>query len=417
MSVTAHGWSASRLLSMVVLAAGLAVCVVRLFLGYGYDIDTYLMLGSWQTMLGDGAYAASRFQGSPVAEFALGFAATLGGSLLANALVLACALVALAFAAKLAVHFGVTDRWLLLAFILSNGYVLVAASTSVDYMIALAPFVAGLYFLLRQRPLVAITLLAIAAGARLPFLLFGLSMIVLVLSSRRDADGAMPASRLVETVAAFIFISGLFYLPVWISHGLRFDWLTAATPDFQGLAGLVARFVYKLVYLFGPLGAVLGGVALLVEWRRRTPPADSPQRALGLRLCLAIIALHLVMFARIPVEVSYLVAAVPFIAMALLLLGLRRTVMVLIAAQVFANVVRIEMLDISHLHDEPCAPVIATGAHVRPHLEAGLLVRELRDLAQQGQCHIARMPAPFDDHRAPLPLPPVPPLPSGQVAP
>ena len=42
------------------------------------------------------------------------------------------------------------------------------------------------------------------------------------------------------------FIGGLFYLPIWFENGFALDWLTAVTPNDQGLLGLIARFFYKI---------------------------------------------------------------------------------------------------------------------------------------------------------------------------
>ena len=45
---------------LFLMGLALVFAVVRSFLGYGYDDDTYRMLNTWQEMVGRGVYHASQ---------------------------------------------------------------------------------------------------------------------------------------------------------------------------------------------------------------------------------------------------------------------------------------------------------------------------------------------------------------------
>ena len=48
-----------------------------------------------------------------------------------------------------------------------------------------------------------------------------------------------------------IFFGCLFYTPIWFINKFGFDWLSAARPINQGVAGLTARYFYKIWHAFG----------------------------------------------------------------------------------------------------------------------------------------------------------------------
>ena len=52
--------------------------------GYGNDDDTYRMLNTWKTLISEGRYVPSRFQGYLIPELTIGLASEIGGFYLAN---------------------------------------------------------------------------------------------------------------------------------------------------------------------------------------------------------------------------------------------------------------------------------------------------------------------------------------------
>ena len=203
--------------------------------GYGFDDDGYSLVRVVQQLLAEHVYLASRFQGAVVAELPMGLAAHLFGSLGSNLVVLACAIAGLAaFLATLRLY-GVGCRGLVLAAIASNGVLLIAAATSMDYMVAFGIFAVGLYALAAGEDVLGVVLLGLSAGARIFYISLAELAVVFVLLERRRTS---PVSlvHLASCMACAFLVAGLCYLAVWFNHGLKLDWLGAARPTEQGLA-------------------------------------------------------------------------------------------------------------------------------------------------------------------------------------
>ena len=408
MSVNAEIRSREMQITLLLIGLALLLAFVRTFLGYGYDDDTYRMLNTWQDMMGRGIYQTSRFQGNIVAEFMIGAAAWIGGSAFSNLAVYACSLGSLFFTYKISNVLQVRNALLVLCLVATNGYFLIGSSTSIDYLIAYFFFSAGLYFFLQGMWLQACICFATAAGARISYV--GAAFVVAFawqIASRRcrRQDFLWTA----QFCACVFFVSGLFYLPVWIAHGLHFDWLTAATPDYQGIFGLIARFVDKTLYLFGPVGSVLAaGYLAFRAFRSGLVVSDATDdRYKAIVLSSAIVLFHLVLFARIPVEISYLIPVIPFLGILLCALGQQTVVWVLVAGNLFANGVDVQLLRIAYTTEGPCGPAHAVSARVAPHIREGLLVREFENLADQDKCYRDQLLTyPYESMWTPLPAGP-----------
>ena len=368
--------------------------------GYGTDIDTYSMLRVWQGLVSQHAYVPSRFQGGGLAELTIGAAAALGGARLSNLFVLGCATTGLlAFLQTLRLY-GVERRALVAAAVLANGWWLVAGATSMDYMVAFAPFALGLLAMASGWEAVGVVLLAAAGGARIFYVALAELTVVWVMLDRRA-----PPARIAATAAAVFFVSGLFYLSVWFSAGLRLDWMTASRPLDQGFVGLAARFVYKLLSLFGATGwiALLAG---LVFERRRSPSAPrggagSPS-SFAIYAALVVLA-HLLMLAWIPQEVSYALPAVPFAAALLAIAGRPLTLVALTVGELVACWVQLDPVWKWKRIDDPCHWERAARFAVGPHLASGPLAEEMEGRALGQRCGQAMVFYPFADPDRPLP--------------
>lgn len=369
----------------------------RLPLGYSHDRDAYLMLGAWQRMLAEGHYVPSRFPGYVVAEFVLGFAASIGGALASNMVVALLSLGSLWATYAIGRELRVEKPLLLPALMAACPYVAIAASSSMDYMIGYALLASGIWLCLRGEMLWGTLVLAAASGARLTN--WALAAAFLIWLGRRHAG-----ERRYGAVGALTLVTGLFYLPVWISTHLGFGWLSAALPDDQGLFGLAARFVYKIVQPFGLVGTLAAGVLLAVQRERLNMVWRDPVFRLGLLL----VSVTLLIFARAPIEISYLIFAIPFLGLILLRARLSGVVVVLIAGGLFASILHVDLIAVRHRDTGPCGPIMAEGARFEPGVSAGVLVAEIADAARWDGCFNRRplLVAPYETANSPLPAPP-----------
>lgn len=357
--------------------------------GYGFDDDAYSIVRVVQQAIAEHVYLPSRFQGAVVAELPEGLAAHLFGSLGSNLVVAACAAAGVwAFARTLALY-GIGARALVVAATLSNGVVLIASATSMDYMVAFGLFSVGLYALAAGEDVAGVALLGLSAGARIFYVTLAEASILFVLLERRRAGGAASATHVLACMAAAFLVAGLCYLSVWFNHGLKLDWLAAARPTDQGVAGLVVRWAYKTV-MFAGLPALLlaaAGWLWLDRGRRREPTSGRAGRAGAFALyALAIVALHLALFAWIPIDSSYLIPALPFAAAALAAAGWRGALAGLTVGQLVSTLVVVDPLTVAHPAADVCQRSHATGVRVRPRLEPGLLVADARHRTLAARC-------------------------------
>lgn len=381
------GWEAA--LTGFVLLYALVWSGWSIFHGYGFDDDAYSIVRVVQQAMAEHVYLPSRFQGAVVAELPEGLAAHLFGSPGSNFVVATCAVAGVwAFARTLALY-GIGARALVVAAIVSNGVVLIACATSMDYMVAFGLFSVGLYALAAGEDVAGVVLLGLSAGARIFYVTLAEVSILFVLLERRRAGGAASLVHLATCMACAFLVSGLCYLAVWFNHGLKLDWLAAARPTDQGVAGLLVRWAYKATMFVGLPAIVLAAAGWL--WRDRGRPREpTPGRAgrpgaFGV-YALAIVAMHLALFAWIPIDVSYLIPALPFGAAALAALGWRGALAGLTVGQLVSTLVVLDPLTVDHPAADVCMRSHASGVHLRPRVEPGLLVADARHRALAARC-------------------------------
>lgn len=338
--------------------------------GYGDNLDNYRMLRSWQQMVLHGLYQPSRFQGNLPSELALGFGASQLGPL-GTSLISGLAGVASLFLAwRILARFVAprTAAWALLP-VAVNPYWVLASCTAMDYVHPLPFYLLGLLMLLEQRVIVAVLALGLAAGIRISFLPVGLMTLGFAYSYDRTQR-----RLLIEALVAFFVITGLIYVPAWISAHLGLSFLSSDRPTSQGFAGMFVRFLYKSIYLYGLPGAAI--VTGIVLWRLRA--AKTAQESIAERrlvaAALTLIALHLLLFLYIPARVQYLLPAMFGFAALCAVWRVHRTALLgLAVAQCCYWFVSVDLLQIDHASNSPCYGVKATQAQLAPHFGPGVL--------------------------------------------
>lgn len=389
----------------IAVALAIAVCIhLAVTTNYGGDNDTYLILSTFLHLLKSGVYNPSRFTGYPVAEVGIGYLAWLGGSALSNLgtylLFLASALL-IPFSLRRRISFG---RYLaFLALALTAPVLAFDNIQSMDYAWALFFWAAGCVCLRRfNNKMLAVVSMALSIGSRPSFALFAVGAIVL--TGWEDRDRRLPSWRFPASIAGFLlatlFAGGLFYLPNWFGHSFGLSWISSAPPDGQGLTGLVARFVYKTAAAIGLLQTAVLGIYMAARWlalRRGSQPERSRPAATNktnpdddARFLLGVMALNLLLFMRMPVELSYLQ---PFLICLFLLLASSKAkhLPVLIGALILLNlfnwIAEPEILAISYQPAGLCGPVVAEGAQIRPALLPGR-VEAFVGAQRLAECHM-----------------------------
>jgi len=360
--------------------------------GYGDNGDNYGMLRAWQEMIARGIYVPSRFQGNLPSELVLGYLAALGGPAAANGFSFVTSIVALSICGYFFLRRSANSLSVVLAVIsiALNPFWMNAASTSMDYVQAIAFFLAGCLLLERGFPVVAALLLALAGACRVTYAPLGLAALAFAgyLSPGKDQR------RVVwQSLCVFICVCALFYLPVSIASHLTLGFLQSARPVEQGFAGLIARSLYKSAYLYG----LPGSVVVLYGLRRafggqgeelRKSPGTALTWSRGFDYaCLGVIGFHVALFLYIPVRIEYLLPVVIAVAGLLLRRSVPRVVLVaLVAAELSYWFISVDLLRVEHRYRDPCAPVQAVGAVLEPHVVPGVLLPRLLHQTDEGRC-------------------------------
>ena len=167
------------------VGALLAVLAARIYAsGYGADNDTWLMLGTWDVLVDEHRYVPSRPPGYLLPRSSIGAAADVGGHWLVERCVARPrrARARRAPPARAAPHRRGRDRPRCSSrcSAVTPAFVL-AATTSMDYVVGLAAFLAGWALLERRpaRPRAGGLVLGLAAASRLAYAPLGLVVVLL----------------------------------------------------------------------------------------------------------------------------------------------------------------------------------------------------------------------------------------------
>ncbi len=357
------------------LLAGMVVVVGLVpltLLGPGTDLDVGAVLQSGRSIVQDHTYVASRAPGVPVHELATGVLEQLGRTVGPNLGSLVAAVALVATLAVLLRREGVSRVGLSVAVVVANPFFLVAATSTVDFLWALALW-AGAALVLRARPTwagaaTAGVLGGLAVGARssTAFLVLGLIAACAVEPPSDDGPAPWRRSLLAATTAGAVGL--LLYVPSYRAAGSSLAFAQNDVPTSSVVVQL-GRFAVKDLYFFGPFAAVVLVLCLPAVVRVvRTWRTDWL-----VRVGLVTVLVSQLLFLRFPWKMGHLLPTL--VGLALLLAraladrpGLHRA---LVVAQVVYWVFSITLIS-------PDNPNAATGGEITFSPRWGALVTDVR---------------------------------------
>jgi hypothetical protein len=245
------------------LAITALVTVPVLWMGYGTDLDVgdVRAVGA---LIRDGDYQPSRNPGVPVFETIVGLLDPIGGHVAVNLASAAAAGAAVVGIARLVRAWGKPNGDLVALAFLASPITLIAATSTTDFIWAIAFFVWAALLHLRDRSLVAGVLFALAIGSR--------SSTVVLIAAFLVADGWAPGrrGRCVRTAAVMVPAALALYVPAWLAFDRTFGFLETE-QGWRGLGTNLGRFAYKNYAVAGVALIVVALVALpdLVRSLRR----------------------------------------------------------------------------------------------------------------------------------------------------
>jgi hypothetical protein len=248
---------------LALLAVTAAVTLPVLWMGYGTDLDVGDVRAVGE-LIREGDYRPSRNPGVPVFETIVGLLDPIGGHVAINLACAAAAGAAVVGIARLVRTWGRPNGDLVALAFLASPITLIAATSTTDFIWAIAFFMWAALFHLRDRSLVAGLLFALALGSRSSTLFLVAAFLV--------ADGWAPErrGRGVRTAAVMLPLAVALYVPAWLSFDRTFGFLETA-DGWRGFANNLGRFAYKNYAVAGVALIVVALVALpdLVRSLRR----------------------------------------------------------------------------------------------------------------------------------------------------
>ncbi len=349
-----------ELTERTLVAITAAVTLPLLWMGYGTDIDVTDVLASADSIR-QGEYVPSRPPGVPVFEAIAAVLDPIGGHLLLNLATAAAGAAAVVGIARLVRAWGHANGDLLALAFLASPATLIAATSTGDFVWAVAFFVWAALFQLRDRPVPAGVLFALAIGTRLSS--------VFLIAAFMVADGWARDRRrsCLRTLAIALPLGALLYIPSWLAYDRSAEFLETA-EGWRSVGNNLGRFAYKnyatagALFLVVVLVAAPALVAALRRWGR-----DPMLRAgvLGFAVTEGL-------FFLLPWKYNHLL---PSLVMLLLWLGASRRnqrpfLWLAIGALAVNGLVTFRPL-------APDAPAVAESGRWDPALTPGLLVNDI----------------------------------------
>lgn len=387
-----------------IIAVLAVVAVPFLVSGPGNDLDVANTFRSGRAIVRHGTYLPSRAPGAPVHESVVGLLDLAVGPLATN---LASLLVAVALVIGLdrllaGEGVGRSRRWAV-ALVAANPWFIIAATSTVDYLFALAFAIWAAVALRRGHPVVAGLLAAAAMGSRVTTAVMVLAFLVAELTepavptatserpdSDSDGDGdrsnnpaVAPHRRSTTPVVVTAAVAALCTLVLFIPSIIEAGGLAFAQNDFSTASPLVhlGRAAVKDLTLLGPITwlvvllAVPAVIAALRRWRT----------SWLIRFSVPALVLSQVLFVRFPWKMSHLLPCLVLgaIVLAVALVDRPRLLIALVVLQVISGLVQVQVV-------EPNSPNQATGGRVTFAVDWGPLVVDWRCRQDNRDAYLGR---------------------------
>lgn len=365
------------------------LCTLPLcFLGYGSDNDTYGVLDAGRSTWLDGHLATSRHPGYWLYEAFVYAISRFGGYVATNIASMSLGAFILWRVIVLCRKMKTKHEYLLAGCIMCIPTFLIAASSTIDYVWSLAFLVAAVELLLNDKLASACIAGAICIGFRgsNSLVLAGAYAGLLIFVCMYEWD-PKKLTGIVITGVCTCALAALFFVPSWMvaHHTMEFLTPMAGPPSMWSFKMHAGRVIYKTAYLFGPIATAIFLYLLAKYWRSKLQIEVEPAwKKYSLVFAGAWVG-NIVLFAKFPLEVSYLLpGAVFFVLLAgMSFLHTRNQMLAVLCATVSFNFVMISFA-------KPNIPLHATNARLSFNVEEGVLLEDIAIRIRAKKCSTGR---------------------------
>ena len=324
---------------LLLLVAWLAVTLPLVTLGYGSDVDAWIVANNGEQIWESRSYHSSRSMGFPLYELAITPLVHLGGWVASNLASVAAGVFFLGAVWRLVrIHHL---RHPLLTFLVLGFHplIIINSTTTMDYIWAVSGLAWGYVSLVSNKPVAAGVLIGIATGFRPTSILFAGPAILWFAWRRQWKQAAIVA-------VASLVVAVLALSPMLIQSGLPTGPSSVQFPSELGARELVLLVGYNFTFTIGILQTlwVFGIIAFLLWKKWSFQGAKIWPRDPFLPFHISVILVWIGLFLALPVEPEYLIPAL----LSLVLLGDRflstRLMAVTVVLLLSYHVVRVDLL-------------------------------------------------------------------------
>ncbi len=295
----------------VIVILSLLTRLPFLFHGYGVEEDSYGLVLTVQRIAETGVYEMSRAPGHPVQELML--------SRIPNAPDFVMNGLSMLFGMLATIMFFMVMRELrypkplLAALLLMMMPVFYISSTyTIDYVWALAFLMCAWWLLLKHRYLLTGLALGLAVGCRVTSVLFVVPLVVYLFVNGGPRNAA---KQLFLVGIPALIMTALLFLPALTVYGTGFFY-TYPLP----YPPLPKVFYKGTIGVMGVWGCVaLAGALVTILFRgKKLQPAETDDSHRGVLLfAILMIAMHVLLYLRLPEKSAFLIPALPFLILLL----------------------------------------------------------------------------------------------------
>lgn len=279
--------------------------------GYGLDGDSWSVAITAKLLHEHGIYIPSRLPGYPVHEMLCSLLSSFGYAGLNMVSVIFSTLAVLCFALILR-----TLRFKYV-FLAATAFAFVPAffihsTTAIDYNISLAFILAAMYFMLKERLVVAGLLTGLAIGSRITA---GAMLIPFLIMLIQNESGKKNSFNIFKLAATALATAVICYIPLLEKYGWSF--FTYYNVPYPSIPKVLYKFSIEVWGVLGVAGIIVSTILFFLPAKYTARKFLFP-RSVNERFVIAwlvAIDLYIIAFLKLPMEAGYLMPVVPFVIM------------------------------------------------------------------------------------------------------
>lgn len=352
--------------------------ITSIYKGYGDDLDSHSLILSYINIYENGIYSASRFYGSPFAEFFYGFIGYNYGSFLGSFLsyiFFTCSVIFLliGFSEK-KIKFNDLSLFVILCF--SNPVLYLDNTNPSDYPLSLFFFSLGIFLFKKHEKIFSIIFFALAIATRANYALFVLGYLLYEILYKKD-DFKI---NLCVLIYSFL-IGSLFYLPILIQYKLSLSFISnGGGPDLT-LASLIPRFIYKIYLSLGIFSSIFVLFFIIFNFKKFI------KLILEFKTIALLIFLNLAVFMFMPTKTSIISLFVVLLYILVFKFFNKKLYLyVLILLNFIYYFSSYNFFTFEYKYSEKCGPIEAIGAKIDFKISKGYLFERTIKMKNQIEC-------------------------------